>query len=77
MVFIILGFGISLIVKHREKSINLFIASVGTGIYYLIDFVGAVLIEHRFIPLPLGVWLPNIVVALTGIILIFKYANTR
>ncbi len=77
MVFVILGFGISLIIKHREKSINLFIASVGTGIYYLLDFVGAVLIEHRITPVVLGVWMPNIIVALIGIIIIFKYANTR
>jgi lipopolysaccharide export system permease protein len=77
MVFIILGFGISLIIKHREKSINLFIASVGTGLYYLLDFVGTVLVEHRIISIPLGAWLPNMVTALIGTIIIFKYANSR
>jgi LPS export ABC transporter permease LptF len=77
IVFVILGFGISLIIKHREKSINLFIASVGTGMYYLFDFVGAILIEHRIVPIPLGVWMANIIVALVGLIIIFKYANTR
>jgi len=77
IVFVILGFGVSLLVKHREKTINLFIAVIGTGIYYLFDFLGSILIENRIIPVGLGVWLANMVIAAIGGFFIIRYANSR
>lgn len=77
IVFIVLGFGTSLLVKHREKTINLFIAAIGTGVYYLLDFLGNIFIENRLIPVWLGVWLANIVIMAIGGFFIVKYANSR
>lgn len=70
--FIILGFGVSLAVKHREKSINFGIAFLTAGVYYLMFILGETLIEYRLIIPFLGMWLPNIVVMLTGGYFIFK-----
>ena len=77
MFFILLGFGVSLIVKHREKTINLFLAIAGYGLYYLFEFLGSLLIEQRLVPAMVGVWLPNIVIGTMGTFLIIKYANSR
>jgi len=70
--FIILGFGISLVVKHREKSINFGIAFLIAGIYYLLFILGETLIEYRMLIPLMGMWLPNIAVMLTGGYFIFK-----
>lgn len=77
IVFIILGFGTSLFVKHREKTINLFIAVVAATVYYLLDFLGSILIENRLVAVSLGVWIANIVIAAAGGFFIIKYANSR
>ncbi|UCG34940.1 MAG: LptF/LptG family permease [Candidatus Omnitrophota bacterium] len=75
--FILLGFGISLIVKHREKSINFGIAFLCAGIYYLLFVLGETLIEYRLIIPVLGMWLPNIIVASIGGYLLFRNAHFR
>jgi len=77
LAFIILGFGISLAVKHREKSINFGIAFLTAGVYYLLFVLGEALLEYRYIPPALGMWLPNIIVISIGGYLIFKYAYSR
>ena len=77
LAFIILGFGISLAVKHREKSINFGIAFLTAGFYYLLFILGEALLEYRYIPPALGMWLPNIIVVSIGGYLIFKYAYSR
>ncbi|MFH1504544.1 MAG: LptF/LptG family permease [Candidatus Omnitrophota bacterium] len=70
--FIILGFGVSLAVKHREKSINFGIAFLTAGIYYLMFIFGEALIEYRMIIPFLGMWLPNLIILLTGGYFIIK-----
>ncbi|MBN3040487.1 MAG: LptF/LptG family permease [Candidatus Omnitrophica bacterium] len=76
IVFILLGFGVSLVVRHREKSINFLIAIVGYGLYYLLGMAGTTLIEHQLIIPWLGMWLPNIIIGLLGIFLFLKHANS-
>ncbi|MFA7677172.1 MAG: LptF/LptG family permease [Candidatus Omnitrophota bacterium] len=75
--FVLLGFGISLVVKHREKSINFGIAFFAAGIYYLLFILGETLISRRLVFPWLGMWLPNILIMTIGIYLIFKYAHSR
>ena len=75
--FIILGVGVSLVVKHREKTINFGIAFLAAGIYYLLFILGETLIEyHLVIPL-LGMWLPNIIIASVGFYFFIKNAHFR
>tara|TARA_B100000315_G_scaffold259771_1_gene317134 strand:+ start:5677 stop:6783 length:1107 start_codon:yes stop_codon:yes gene_type:complete len=76
IVFIILGFGVSLLVKHRERSVNLLLAILGFGLYYLLWFLGTVLIEHEYIATWLGMWMPNFIIAAIGFYLFFRHANT-
>ncbi|MFH1519645.1 MAG: LptF/LptG family permease [Candidatus Omnitrophota bacterium] len=77
LAFIILGFGISLVVKHREKTMNFGIAFLTAGVYYLLFILGETLLEYRFIAPSLGMWLPNIIVVSLGVYLIFKNAHPR
>jgi LPS export ABC transporter permease LptF len=77
LVFVILGFGVSLLVKHREKAINFGIAFF-TGIaYYLLFILGIALIEYRIVPPALGMWFPNVAISLLGGYFIFKNAYLR
>ena len=64
--FIILGFGISLKVRHREKSINFGIAFLSAGAYYLLFIIGETLLEYHFLSPALAMWIPNIIVILAG-----------
>ncbi len=77
LAFVILGFGVSMTVKHREKSINFIIAAFTAGIYYLLFLLGETLTEYHLLAPALAMWLPNIVIALIGIFLFYKYAYFR
>jgi len=77
LAFVILGFGISMTIKHREKSINFMVAAITAGVYYLFFLLGETLTEYNILPAPLAMWLPNIVTTLTGIFLFYKYARSR
>ena len=77
LIFVIFGFGVSLIVKHRERSINFGIAVFIAGIYYLLMLLGETLTDYQFVPPVFGMWLPNIVVGAIGIYLIIKHAHIR
>lgn len=77
LAFIVFGFGISLVVKHREKSINFGIAFLTAGVYYLLFILGETLLEYRFIAPSLGMWFPNVIVVSLGGYLIFKNAHPR
>lgn len=75
--FVILGFGVSLVVRHREKSINFGIAFLAAGAYYLLFILGETLIKYRLIFPFLGMWLPNIIIILIGAYLLFKNVHFR
>ena len=77
LVFVILGFGVSLVVRHREKSVNFGVAIIIAGIYYLLMLLGETLTDSQFVPPMLGMWIPNIVVSTIGIYLIVKHAHIR
>ena len=75
--FAILGFGVSLMVRHREKSINFGIAAFTALIYFLLFITAETLIEYHLINPILGMWLPNIVIIFAGELLIYKNAHFR
>ncbi len=70
--FVILGFGISLIVKHREKSVNFGIAVLIAGVYYLLILLGETLVDYNYLPPLLGMWLPNLIIVTIGGLLIIR-----
>ncbi len=77
LVFVILGFGVSLVVRHRERSINFGIAVLIAGLYYLLMVFGETITDFQYVPPIVGMWLPNIIVTSVGMYLIIKYAHIR
>lgn len=77
LVFILVGFGVSFAIKHREKSINFGIAFLIAGSYYLLFILGEALVEYHKIAPFLGMWLPNIIISIIGIRFIHKNAHFR
>ncbi|MCF7907406.1 MAG: LptF/LptG family permease [Candidatus Omnitrophica bacterium] len=75
--FTILGFGVSLVVRHREKSINFGIACLGALTYYLLSILGKALIERQIVTPWIGIWLSSFIIMLLGVSLIYKYAHSR
>lgn len=75
--FLILGFGVSLAVKHREKSINFGIALVSAGMYYLLFIIAQAFVQHSKIKPAMMMWVPNLIIIAIGISLISKYAHNR
>ena len=77
IVFTLIGFAISLIVRHREKSINFGIAFAIAGSYYLLFILGESLVEYHKITPFLGMWMPNIITGAIGIRLMVKNAHFK
>jgi LPS export ABC transporter permease LptF len=77
LILMFLGFSVSLMVKHREKSINFGIAFLIAGIYYLL-FIGAETLSqsHKADPRTI-MWSPNIIVLIAAILIFYKYARSR
>jgi len=75
--FILLGFGISLIVKHREKSINFLTAFAGTAFYYIFLILGTTLSKAEILDPIIGMAMPNILILFIGGFLFMKNAYTR
>jgi len=72
IVFILIGSSMAIITRRREKSINLGIAVIIVGVYYLL-LIGmqALSIQGLFNP-HLAMWIPNILLGIIGAILIHK-----
>jgi lipopolysaccharide export LptBFGC system permease protein LptF len=75
--FAILGFAVSLSVRHREKSINFGIAFFTALTYFLLPIPAEALVESHVIPATLGMWLPNIIIFPLAGFLIFRNAYFR
>ena len=76
IVFIILGFGIALNLKHRAKSINFGIAFLCVGFFYLFLILGEALSCTINLPPLAGMWFPNLLFLGIGIYFI-KHAHLR
>ena len=69
-VFMLVGLGIGLKVGRREKSINLSIAFLTVGIYYLLLLGAQALSIEGNLPPQIAMWLPNIILGALGLFLI-------
>lgn len=71
-IFILLGSSIAVITRRREKSINFGIAFLIVGLYYLM-FIGAEALSLQGrLPPQFAMWIPNIIMGMTGILLVKK-----
>jgi lipopolysaccharide export system permease protein len=77
MVLVILGFSVSLMVKHREKSINFGIAFLIAGFYYLLFIAAESLGQNHKADPRIIMWSPNILVLIAAVFLLYKYARSR
>ena len=73
IVFVLLGFGIAGVVRHREKTINIGICILAGMVYY---FLGETLCKalafKMILPVFLVMWLPNILFLIIGCYLSYK-----
>jgi lipopolysaccharide export system permease protein len=75
--FTLLGFSASLLVRHREKSINFGIAAFTALVYFLLFIPAETLIEYRLINPVMGMWFPNIAIGGVGCFLLYRNAYSR
>jgi len=71
-IFALIGSAIGLITRRREKSINLGVAFLIVGIYYLLLLGAEALCMNGFIKPQIGMWLPNILLGILGISLLYR-----
>lgn len=71
-IFILIGLPIAVITHRREKSINLGMAFIVVGIYYLLLLGTEALSRQGYIPPAIALWIPNLAFGLLGSILTFK-----
>ena len=72
IVFILLGVPLAMITRRREKSINLSIAFVIIGTYYLILLGANALALQGHLPPELAMWLANLIFGTVGLSLLIK-----
>jgi len=71
-VFILVGASVAVITRRREKSINFGIAFLIVGLYYLM-FIGAEALSLQGrLPPAVVMWLPNIIMGISGALLVRK-----
>ncbi len=72
IVFILIGFGVAGVIKHREKSVNLGVCfGLGLG-YYFLSLLGETLVIKEYMPVIAGMWLPNVIFLIIGGFLSYK-----
>lgn len=71
-IFILLGCPLATITRRREKSINFGISFLIVGIYYLLLISSEALSLQGYIPPAIAMWIPNIVLGMTGVILTYR-----
>jgi len=71
-VFIFLGASLAVITRRREKSINFGIAAIIVGIYYLLLLGSEALSLQGYIDPKIAMWIPNIILGTSGIILTYR-----
>jgi lipopolysaccharide export system permease protein len=75
--FIILGFALSLSVRHKEKSVNMGLAFVAVFFGYLLFILAEAIVEYQIIIPSIGMWLPNVIILGIAIFLFKKNAHFR
>jgi LPS export ABC transporter permease LptF len=72
IIFILLGCGLAMLTRRREKSINFSIAFVVAVIYYLLLLGANALSLQGYLSPTLAMWLPNIILGAAALLLIVK-----
>lgn len=72
LVFMLLGIPTAVITRRREKSINLGIAFIVVGTYYLLLIGSETLGLQGYLNPTFALWIPNIILGTIGAILTFK-----
>lgn len=72
IIFALIGIPLGLITKRREKSINLGLAFLIVGIYYLFLLGAEALSINGYLPAILGIWIPNIIFGIFGLSLLYR-----
>jgi lipopolysaccharide export system permease protein len=71
-IFALIGSAIGLITRRREKSINLGLAFLIIGIYYLLLLGAEALCMNGFINPQIGMWVPNLLLGTLGVFLLYR-----
>ena len=72
LVFILLGSSLAIITRRREKSVNIGIAILVVGAYYLLSLGFEALSQQGFAHPGIAIWAPNIILGLLGTFLVFR-----
>jgi len=72
VVFILLGSGLAMITRRREKSINFSLAFGITAIYYLLLLGANAFSLQGYLWPALAMWLPNIILGIVGLLLLIR-----
>lgn len=72
LVFIFLGCPLAIITRRREKSINLGIASMVIGVYYVMLISSKGLSLQGLLSPHIAMWIPNILFGALGVILTYR-----
>ena len=72
LVFIIIGIPLALITKRGERTISFALSLVVMVVYYLMMIGGEALAAQKVVPPVIGTWVPNVVMTIFGIILLYK-----
>ena len=69
LVFVLLGLPVSVLVRRGERSVSFGIALSIAIVYYVLIITSEALAHQGFLEMPLLMWMPNIVMALLGVLL--------
>jgi LPS export ABC transporter permease LptF len=72
LAFILLGSSMAIITRRREKAVNIGIAFVIVGIYYLLLLGSEAIALQGFINPAIAMWIPNMLLGIIGIIMTYK-----
>ncbi len=71
-VFVLLGSSLAIITRRREKSINVGMAFIIAGLYYLLLMGSQAISLEGHINPTIAMWTPNIILGIIGAILTFR-----
>lgn len=67
LALVLIGIPLGLLVRYRGKSLSLGISIIFIFIYYALSVITQMLCDDRILYPEIGMWLPNIIISITGI----------
>lgn len=71
-VLLLIGIPLGIQAENKGKTVGIGLSLLVIGIYYFLMVAGIKLAYSRFLPPLAGVWLPNIIVGITGLYILYK-----